>query len=66
MQRDISIICGGFLAFGLVLWAFWGNPENPPQTHTASISFKPIPTCDLVSERSPYRPSPSAFRRAAI
>jgi hypothetical protein len=30
MQRDISIICGGFLAFGLVLWAFWGNPENPP------------------------------------
>jgi hypothetical protein len=33
MQRDISIICGGFFAFGLVLWVFWANPENPPQTH---------------------------------
>jgi hypothetical protein len=26
MQRDILFNCGGFLAVGLALWAFWGNP----------------------------------------
>jgi hypothetical protein len=53
MQRDISIICGGFLAFGLVLSAFWGNPENPPQTHTAQF-LQTDPDLRFVSERSPY------------
>ena len=27
MRRDLLVISGGMLAVGVVVWAFWGNPE---------------------------------------
>jgi hypothetical protein len=30
MKRDVLVISGGMLAVGVVVWAFWGNPEIAP------------------------------------
>ena len=49
MKRDLSIISGGLLAFGALIWVFWGNPER--QSHSA---LQADPNLKLVSEKSPY------------
>jgi hypothetical protein len=51
MKRDLSIISGGILAFGAVLWTLWGNPE--PHLHAAQ-ALQADPNLKLVSEGSPY------------
>jgi hypothetical protein len=55
MQRDILIISGGFLAVGLALWAFWGNP---PMSADSRLPMAQTLDQDrdirLVTERSPY------------
>jgi hypothetical protein len=34
MKRDVLMISGGMLAVGVVVWAFWGNPEIAARMHT--------------------------------
>jgi hypothetical protein len=53
MRQDLLVISGGMLAFGIVVWAFWGNPPNVPRMHTGQ-EMKADPELKLVSERSPY------------
>ena len=53
MRRDLLAITGGMLAVGATVWAFWGNPDNPPRLRTAQ-EIKADPNSKLVSERSPY------------
>jgi hypothetical protein len=54
MKRDILAISGGMIAFGAVLWIFWGNPVNAPRAPVGHQELAADPALKLVSERSPY------------
>lgn len=53
MKRDLLVTGGGMLAFGLVFWVFWGNPENVPRMHAVQ-TLDPDPDSKFVPQRSPY------------
>jgi hypothetical protein len=51
MRRDLLVI--GMQAVGVVVWAFWGNPESVSGMHPTLV-MKSDAELKLVSERSPY------------
>jgi hypothetical protein len=53
MKRDVLVISSGMLAVGVVVWAFWGNPEIAPRMHTVQ-EMQAAPGLQLLSERSSY------------
>jgi hypothetical protein len=53
MKRELLVMSGGMLAFGLVLRVFWGNLENVPRMHAAQ-TLDPDPDSKFVTQRSPY------------
>ena len=54
MKRDIFAISGGLIAFGAVVWTFWGNPETVTRTQPVRQELAVDPDLKLISERSPY------------
>ncbi len=49
MKRDVLVIVAGMLVVGVVVWAFWGNPERAPR-----VQAKADRELMFVFERSPY------------
>lgn len=41
MKRDVLVISGGMLAVGVVVWAFWGNPEIAPACIPSRAASRP-------------------------
>lgn len=54
MKQDILAIGGGLIAFGAVVWAFWGHPETPARPDPVHQELAADANLKLVSERSPY------------
>jgi hypothetical protein len=54
MKWDLLAISGGLIAFGAVVWTFWGNPETVTRAQPVHQELAADPDLKLISERSPY------------
>ena len=54
MKQDILAISGGLIAFGAVVWAFWGHPETATRIYPVHQELAADPDLKVVSEQSPY------------
>jgi hypothetical protein len=54
MKRDLFIVGGGIVAFGLAIRGLWGNPRHSAPKEQVAQHLNVDPELKIVSERSPY------------